>query len=164
MHGPPNSHPPPPPSPALKAEIWWIRWNSAQNSRSWWYFVWPICISLIWSHDKEDESSLSSAASVSAFAGGSLHRVQNTQYRSAPVPREAFCLISLFIYMFFLFVSEQKILTGEMCACVLDFMVGCSFLAVDMVFRFQSFDPCDVELMEHLQLSRPARAAFAPPS
>lgn len=72
-----------PTPPALKAEIWWIRWNSAQNYRAWWYFVWPICISLIWSHDKEHESSLSSAASVSTFVGRSLHRVQNRQYQCA---------------------------------------------------------------------------------
>lgn len=62
MHGPPNSHPP---SRSLKAEIWGIRWNSAQIYRAWWYFVWPICISLIWCCDKEHESSLSSAAPVS---------------------------------------------------------------------------------------------------
>lgn len=34
-----------------------------------------------------------------------------------------------------------------------------SFLAVDTVFRFQSSDPCDVESVEHVQMSRAARAA-----
>lgn len=79
-------HQTPPPPRSLKAEIWGIRWNSAQIYRAWWYFVWPICISLIWCRDKEHESSLSSAAPVSAFVEKSLHRVQSRQYRSTLRP------------------------------------------------------------------------------